>query len=143
MSIESVMPSSHVILCHLLLLRPSIFVSIKVFSNESALCIKWPKDWSFSFSISPSNEHSGLISFRMDWFDLSLTHAFLLPATLPAPSFSLAHLTEASGLRQLFFLTEASLNLILPPEFSASFSQGISHTLYNCMLNLSVSPTGL
>ena len=68
---------------------------------------------------------------------------FLLPTTLPASSFSLAHLTEASGLRQHFFLAETSLNLILPPEFSVSFSQGISHTLYNCMLNLSVSPTGL
>ena len=69
MSIESVMPSNHFILCHPLLL-PSIFPSIRVFSNESALCIKWPKYWSFSFNISPSNEHSGLISFRMDWLDL-------------------------------------------------------------------------
>ena len=64
------MPSNHLILCHPLLLSPSIFPSIRVFSNESALCIKWPKYWSFSFSISPSNEHSGLISFRMDWLDL-------------------------------------------------------------------------
>ena len=70
MSIESVMPSNHLILCHLLLLLPSIFPSIRVFSNESALHIRWPKYWSFSFSISPSNEYSGLISFRMDWFDL-------------------------------------------------------------------------
>ena len=70
MSIESVMPSNHLILCHSLLLSPSIFPSIRVFSNESALCIKWPKYWSFSFNISPSNEHSGLISFRMDWLDL-------------------------------------------------------------------------
>ena len=69
MSIESVMPSNRFILCHPLLL-PSIFPSIRVFSNESALCIRWPKYWSFSFSISPSNEYSGLISFRMDWFDL-------------------------------------------------------------------------
>ena len=66
MSIESVMPSNHLILCHLLLLLPSIFPGIRVFTNESALCIRWPKYWSFSFSISPSNEHSGLISFRMD-----------------------------------------------------------------------------
>ena len=66
MAIESVMPSNHLILCHPLLLLPSIFPSIRVFSNESVLCIKWPKYWSFSFSISPSNEHSGLISFRMD-----------------------------------------------------------------------------
>ena len=67
---SSVMPSSHLVLCHPLLLLRSIFPSIRVFSNESALCIRWPKYWSFSFSISPSNEYSGLISFRIDWFDL-------------------------------------------------------------------------
>jgi len=70
MSIESVMPSNHLIPCHPLLLLPSIFHSIRVFSNESALRIRWPKYWSFSFNISPSNGHSGLISFRMDWLDL-------------------------------------------------------------------------
>ena len=70
MSIESVMPSNHLILCGPLLLPPSIFPGIRVFSYESALRIRWPKDWSFSFNISPSNEYSGLISFRMDWFDL-------------------------------------------------------------------------
>ena len=70
MSIELVMPSNHLILCHPLLLLPSIFPSIRVFSNESALCIRWPKYWSFSFNISPSNEHPGLISFRMDWLDI-------------------------------------------------------------------------
>jgi len=70
MSIESVMPSNHLILCHPLLLPPSIFPNIRVFSNESVLRIRWPKYWSFSFSISPSNEYSGLISFRIDWFDL-------------------------------------------------------------------------
>ena len=70
MSIESVITSSHLILCHPLLLLPSIFPSIRVFSNESALRIRWPKYWSFGFSISPSNEYSGLISFRMDWLDL-------------------------------------------------------------------------
>src|SRR5574339_520629 len=70
MSIESVMPSSHLILCRPLLLLPSIFPSSRVFSNESALRIRWPKYWSFSFNISPSNEHPGLISFRMDWLDL-------------------------------------------------------------------------
>jgi len=69
MSIESVTPSNHLILCHSLLLLPSIFPSIRVFSNESALHIKWPKDWSVSFSISPSNEYLGLISFSIDWFD--------------------------------------------------------------------------
>ena len=69
MSIELVMPSNHLILCHPLLL-PSIFPTIRVFSNESALCIRWPKYWSFSFNISPTNEHPRLISFRMDWLDL-------------------------------------------------------------------------
>ena len=68
-SIESVMPSNHLILCHPLL-PPSVFPSIRVFSSESVLCIRWPKSWSFSFSICPSNEYSGLISFRIDWFDL-------------------------------------------------------------------------
>ena len=70
MSIESVMPSHHLIPCHPLLLPPSIFPSIRVFSNKSALCIRWPKHWNFSFNISPSNEHPGLISFRMNWLDL-------------------------------------------------------------------------
>ena len=70
MSIELVMPSSHLILCHPLLLLPPILPSIRVFSNESTLCMRWPKYWSISFSISPSNEHLGLISFRMDWLDL-------------------------------------------------------------------------
>jgi len=70
LSIESVMPSNHLILCHSLLLLPSIFPSIRGFSSESALQIRWPNSWSFSFSISPSNEYSGLISFRIDWFDL-------------------------------------------------------------------------
>ena len=70
MSIESVMPSNYLILCHPLLLPPSIFLSIRVLSNESVLRIRWPKYWTFSFSISPSNEYSGLISLRMDWVDL-------------------------------------------------------------------------
>ena len=70
MSIKSVMPSNHLVLCHPLLLLPSIPPSIRVFSNESTLHMKWPKYWSFSFSISPSKEHPGLISFRMDWLDL-------------------------------------------------------------------------
>ena len=89
MSIESVMPSSHLILCHPLLLLPSIFPSIMVFSNKSALCMRWPKYWSFSFSISPSNEHSGLISFRMDWLALlavkGLSRVFS-PITVPRAS---------------------------------------------------------
>ena len=72
MSIELVMPSNHLILCFPLLLPPSIFPSIRVFSSESVLYIRWPKDWSFSFSISPSNEYSGLISFRINWYDLAV-----------------------------------------------------------------------
>ena len=70
MSIESVMLSNHLILCHLIFFSPSIFPSTRVFSNESALCIRWPKYWSFSFGISHSSEYSGLVSFRMDWFEL-------------------------------------------------------------------------
>ena len=77
MSIESVMPSNHLILCRPLLLPPSIFPSIRVFSNKSVLCIRWPKYWSFSFNISPSNEHPGRISFRMDWLDLLVVQGTL------------------------------------------------------------------
>ena len=78
MPIESVMPSNHLILCRPLLLPPSVFPSIRVFSNESALHIRWPNYWSFSFSISPSNEYSGLISFRMDWLDLLVDQGTLM-----------------------------------------------------------------
>ena len=81
-SIESVIPSNHLILHHPLLLLPSIFLSIRVFSNESVHCIRWPKFWSFSFSICPSNEYSELISFRIDWFDLLAVRGIL-----PAPQF--------------------------------------------------------
>ena len=77
MSIVSVMPSNHLILCHTLLLLPSIFPSIRGFSNESALHIRWPKDWSFSFSISPCNEYSGLVYFGIDWFDFLAVHRTL------------------------------------------------------------------
>ena len=85
MSIESVMPSNHLIFFHPLLLLPSIFPSIKVFSNESFLHIRWPKYWSFSFIISPSNEYSGLISFRMDWLDLRAVQGILKSS--PTPQF--------------------------------------------------------
>ena len=98
MSIESVMPSNHLILCHPLLLPPSIFPSIRVFSNESVLCIRWPKYWSFSFIISPSNEFSGLISFRMDWLDLLAVQGTL-------KSFLQHHNSKASVLRCLAFFT--------------------------------------
>ena len=103
MSIESVMPSNHVILCRPLLLLPSIFPNIRVFSNESALHILWPKYWSFSFNISPSNEHAGLISFRMDWLDLLavqgtlknlLQHHGSKASILPCSSFFIVQLTS-------------------------------------------------
>ena len=94
MSMESVMPSNRLILCHPLLLLPSIFPSIRVFSNDSVLCIRWPKYWSFSYSISPSHEYSELISFRMDWLDLltfqetlkSLLQQHSLEASVPGCS---------------------------------------------------------
>ena len=102
MSIESVMPSNHLILCHPLLLLPSIFPSIRVFSNESALHIRWPKYWSFSFNISPSNEHPGLISFRMDWLDILIVQGTL-------KSLLQHHSSKASiHLRSAFFIVQLS-----------------------------------
>ena len=102
MSIESVMPSSHLILCLPLLLLPSIFPSIRVFSKESALCIRGPKYWSFSFNISPSNEYSGLISFRMHWLDLLAVQGTL-------KSLLQHHSSKASILRQsAFFIVQLS-----------------------------------
>ena len=98
MSIELVMPSNHLILCHPLLLLPSIFSNIRVFSNESALRIRWPKYWSFSFNISPSNEHVGLISFRVDWLDL-----LAIQRTLK--SLLQHHSSKASILRRSAFFT--------------------------------------
>ena len=98
MSIELVMPSNHLILCLPLLLLPSIFPSIKVFSNKSVLHIRWPKYWSFSFSISPSNEYSGLISFRMDWLDLSAVQGTL-------KSLLQHHSSKASILQPSAFVT--------------------------------------
>ena len=89
MSIELMMPSNHLILCYSLLVLPPIFPSIRVFSNESALCLGWPEYWSFSFSISPSSEYSGLISFRIDWLDLlAVQGTFKSP---PAPQFESIH----------------------------------------------------
>ena len=102
MSIKSLMPSNHLILCHPLLLLPSIFPSIRVFSNESALCIRWPNYWSFSFIISPSNEHSGLISLRMDWLDLLAVQGTL-------KSLLQRHWSKASILRRsAFFIVQLS-----------------------------------
>ena len=103
MPIESVMPSNHLILCHPLLLLPSVFPSIRVFSNESALRIRWPKYWSISFNISPSNEHPGLISFRMDWL-----HLLAVQGTLK--SLVQHHSSKASVLRRsAFFIVQLSL----------------------------------
>ena len=102
MSIELVMPSNHLIFCHPLLLLPSIIPSIRVFPNESALHIRWPKYWNFSFSISPSNEHSGLISFRMDWLDLHAVQRTLR-------SLLQHHSSKASVLRHsAFFIVQFS-----------------------------------
>ena len=98
MSTESVMPSNHLILFHPLLLLPSIFSRIRVFSNEWTLCIRWPKYWSFSFNISPSNEHSGLISFRMDWLDLLAVQGTL-------KSLLQHHSSKASIFKHSAFLT--------------------------------------
>ena len=102
MSIESVMPSNHLILCHPLLLLPSIFPSIRIFSNESVLCIRWPKYWSFSFSISPSNEYSRLISFRVDWLYLLAVQGML-------KSLLQHHSSKASILQcSVFFIVQLS-----------------------------------
>ena len=102
MSIKSVMPSNHLILCRPLLLLPSIFPSIRVFSSESALRVRWPEYWSFSFNISPSNKYSGLISFRMDWLDLLAVQGTL--KSLPQH-----HSSKASILRcSAFFLVQLS-----------------------------------
>ena len=96
------MPSNHLILCHRFLLLPSIFPSIRVFSNESALCMRWPKYWSYNFSISPSNEHLGLISFRMDWLDLLAVQGTL-------KSLLQHHSSKASILRHsAFFIVQLS-----------------------------------
>ena len=102
MSIESVMPSNHLILCRPLLPLPSIFPSIRVFSNESALRIRWPKYWSFSINISPSNEHPGLISFRMDWLDLL--------AVQGAPKSLIQHHSSKASILQhsAFFIVQLS-----------------------------------
>ena len=103
MSIEPVMPSNHLILCRPFILLPSIFPSIRVFSNESVLCIRWPKYWSFSFNISPSNEYSGSMSFRIDWLDLLAVQGTL-------KSLLQHHRSKASILRcSAFFMVQVSL----------------------------------
>ena len=123
-SIESVMPSNHLILCHPLLLLPSIFPSIRVFSNESVLLIKWPKYWNFSFSISPSNEYSGLISFRMDWPDLLAVQGTL-------KSLLQCHSSKASILQHSAFFSRRKWQPT--PVFLPGESQG-RRSLVGCRL---------
>ena len=134
MSIESVMPSNYLILRHPLLLLPSIFPSIRVFSNESALCIRWPKYWSFIFSISPSNEYSGLISFRMDWLDFLVVQGTL--KSLQHPS-SKASILQHSA----FFIVQlshpymtAGKTIVLTRQ---TFVDKVMSLLFNILLGLS------
>ena len=116
MSIESVMPSNHVILCHPLLLLPSIFPSIRVFSNELVLHIRWPKYWSFSFNISPSNEYSGPVSFRMDWLNLLAVQGTLQESS-PTPQF------KSINSSTLSFLYSPTLTSIHDYRKNHSFDQ--------------------
>ena len=116
MSIESVMPSNHLILCRPLLLLPSIFPNIRVFANESALCIGWPKYWSFSLNISPSNEYPGLISFRMDWLDLLVVQGTL-------KSLLQHHSSKVSILQHSAYLSSKASIL----QHSAFFTVQLSH----------------
>ena len=137
MSIESVMPSSHVILCHPLLLLPPTTPSIRVFSNKSVLCIRWPKYWSFSFSISPCNEHPGLISFRMGWLDL-------LAVQGPRKSLLQHHTSKASILqRSAFFTVQLSHPYMTPGKNIAltrrTFVGKVMSLLFNMLSRLVVT----
>ena len=137
MSIESVMPSSHLILCRPFLFLPSIFPRIRVFSNESVLCIRWPKYGSFSFNISPSSEHSGPISFRMDWLDLLLVQGTL-------KSLLQHHSSKASILqRSAFFTIQLSHPYMTPGKTIAltrqTFVGKIMSLLFNMMSRLVVT----
>ena len=139
MSIESVMPSNHLILCHPLLLLPSVFPSIRVFSNESALRIWWPKYWSFSFSISPFNEHAGLISFRMDWLDLLAVQGTL-------KSLLQHHSSKASILRRsAFFIIQLSHRYMTTGKAIAltrrTFVSKVMSLLFNMLSTLGVPNT--
>ena len=130
MSIKSEMTSNHFILCHPLLLVPSIFVSIRVFSSESVICIRWPNYWSFSFSISPSSEYSGLISFRIDWFDL---HAVL--GTLK--SLLQHHSSKASILwRSAFFMVQLSHPYMTTGKTIASTRQAFVSKVMSLLFNM-------
>ena len=130
MSFESVMPSNHLILCHPLLLSPSIFPSIRVFSKESVLHIKWPKYWSFSFNISPSNEHPGLISFRMDWLDLLAVQGTL-------NSLLQHHSPKASILRcSAFFIVQLSHPYMTTGKSSALTRQTFVGKVMSLLFNM-------
>ena len=130
MSIQSVMPSNHLILCHPLLLLPSIFSSIRVFSNESVLRIRWPKYWSFSFSISTSSEYLGLISFRMDWLDL--------PAVQGTPKHLLQHhSSKASNLwHSVFFIVQLSHPYMTTGKIIALSRQTFSGKVMSLLFNM-------
>ena len=137
MSIESVMPSSHLILCQPLLLPPSIFASIRVFSNQSALRIRWPNYWSFSFNISPSNEHLGLISFRMDWLGL-------LAVQVTLKSLLQHHSSKASILHcSAFFIVQLSHPYIITGKTIAltrrTFVDKVMSLLYNMLSRLVIT----
>ena len=137
LSIESAMPSNHLILCRPLLLPPKIFPSIRVFSNETVLRIRWPKDWSFSFNISPSNEHSGLMSFRMDWLDLLAVQATL-------KSLLQHHDSKASVLqRSAFFMVQLShLNMTTGKTIALTIQTFVSKVmslLFNSMSRLVIA----
>ena len=130
MSIESVMPSNQLILCHPLFLLPSIFPSIRVFSSESVLCIRWPKGWSFSFSIRPSNEYSGLISFRMDWLDLLAVQGAL-------KSLLQHHSSKASILwRSAFFRVQLSHPYITTGKTIALTRQTVVGKVMSLLFNM-------
>ena len=130
MSIESVMPSNHLILCCPLLLQTSIFPSIRVFSNESALRIRWPKYWNFSFNISPSKEHPGLISFRMDWLDLLAVQRTL-------KSLLQHHSSKASILRcSAFFIVQLSLPYMAPGKTITLMRQTFVGKVMSLLFNM-------
>ena len=137
MSIESVMPSNHLILCRSLLLLPSIFPSIRIFSNESTLHMRWPQYWSFSFNISPSNEHPGLISFRMDWLDLLAVQGTL-------KSLLHHHSSKASILRHsAFFIVQLSHPYMTTGKTMAltrwTFVDKVTFLLFNMLSRLVIT----
>ena len=128
MSTESVMPPNHLILCHPLLLPPSVFLSIRVFSNESALRIRWPKYWSFSFNIRPSNEHPGLISFRMDWLDLLAVQGTLKSL--------LQHHSSKVVRRSAFFIVQTSHPYMTTGKTIALTSQTFVGKVMSLLFNM-------